>query len=95
MQERPFDVCKMGKGTIRWFITEFSALIAFLVSLCAIAITTGALINYLIPAIPATGATVVFFSFFVLINLFGIGNNSNRCCNVRFNYLCNSRCATL
>lgn len=72
----PSAYARKAMGPFLGFITGFSVLIAFLVSPCAVAITTGALVNYLIPAIPATWATVAFFTFFVLINLLGVKSSS-------------------
>ena len=72
----PSAYARKAMGPFAGFITGFSVLIAFLVSPCAVAITTGALVNYLIPAIPAMWATVGFFCFFVLINLFGVKSSS-------------------
>lgn len=72
----PSAYARKAMGPFVGFITGFSVLIAFLVSPCAVAITTGALVNYLIPAIPAVWATVGFFCFFVLINLFGVKSSS-------------------
>ncbi|MDD3169719.1 MAG: ethanolamine permease [Eubacteriales bacterium] len=72
----PSAYARKAMGPFAGFITGFSVLIAFLVSPCAVAITTGALVNYLIPAIPAVWATVGFFCFFVLINLFGVKSSS-------------------
>lgn len=72
----PSAYARRAMGPFAGFITGFSVLIAFLVSPCAVAITTGALVNYLFPAIPAVWATVGFFCFFVLINLFGVKSSS-------------------
>lgn len=72
----PSAYARKAMGPFAGFITGFSVLIAFLVSPCAVAITTGALVNYLIPSIPAVWATVGFFCFFVLINLFGVKSSS-------------------
>lgn len=72
----PSAYARKAMGPFAGFITGFSVLIAFLVSPCAVAITTGALVNYLIPAIPAMWATVGFFCLFVLINLFGVESSS-------------------
>lgn len=72
----PSAYARKAMGPFAGFITGFSVLIAFLVSPCAVAITTGALINYLVPAIPAMWATVGFFCFFVLINLLGVESSS-------------------
>lgn len=72
----PSAYARKAMGPFVGFITGFSVLIAFLVSPCAVAITTGALVNYLIPSIPAVWATVGFFCFFVLINLFGVKSSS-------------------
>ncbi|HVI42261.1 MAG TPA: ethanolamine permease [Anaerovoracaceae bacterium] len=72
----PSAYARKALGPFAGFITGFSVLIAFLVAPCAVAITTGALVNYLIPAIPAFWATVGFFCFFVLINLFGVKSSS-------------------
>ena len=72
----PSAYARKAMGPFAGFMTGFSVLIAFLVSPVAVAITTGALVNYLIPAVPAVWATVGFFIFFVLINLFGIKSSS-------------------
>lgn len=72
----PSAYARRAMGPFAGFITGFSVLIAFLISPCAVALATGALVNYLIPSIPALAATVVFFIFFMLINLTGIETSS-------------------
>lgn len=72
----PSAYARRAMGPFAGFITGFSVLIAFLISPCAVALATGALVNYLVPAIPALAATVVFFIFFMLINLTGIETSS-------------------
>ena len=72
----PSAYARRAMGPFAGFLTGFSVLIAFLVSPCAVAITTGALVNYLIPSVPAMWATVGFFCLFVLINLFGVESSS-------------------
>lgn len=72
----PSAYARKAMGPFAGFITGFSVMIAFLISPCAVAITTGALVNYLFPAIPAMWATVGFFCLFVLINLFGVETSS-------------------
>ena len=68
----PSAYTRRAMGPFAGFITGFSVLIAFLISPCAVALATGALVNYLVPAIPALVATAVFFVFFMLFNLTGI-----------------------
>lgn len=72
----PSAYARRAIGPFAGFITGFSVLIAFLISPCAVALATGALVNYLVPAIPALVATAVFFVFFMLINLTGIETSS-------------------
>ena len=72
----PSAYARRAFGPFAGFVTGFSVLIAFLISPCAVALATGALVNYLIPSIPALAATVVFFIFFMLVNLFGIETSS-------------------
>ena len=60
----PSAYARRAFGPFAGFVTGFSVLIAFLISPCAVALATGALVNYLIPSIPALAATVVFFIFF-------------------------------
>lgn len=72
----PSAYARRAMGPFAGFITGFSVLIAFLISPCAVALATGALVNYLVPSIPALAATVVFFIFFMLINLTGIETSS-------------------
>ncbi|MGL4484960.1 MAG: ethanolamine permease [Anaerovoracaceae bacterium] len=72
----PSAYARKAMGPFAGFITGFSVLIAFLVSPAAVAIATGALINYLFPLIPALWATVGFFCVFVIINLFGVKSSS-------------------
>lgn len=72
----PSAYARRAIGKFAGFITGFSVLIAFLISPCAVALATGALVNYLVPAIPALVATAVFFIFFMLINLTGIETSS-------------------
>ena len=57
----PSAYARRAFGPFAGFVTGFSVLIAFLISPCAVALATGALVNYLIPSIPALAATVVFF----------------------------------
>ncbi len=72
----PSAYARKAMGTYAGFITGFSVLVAFMISPCAVAITTGALIHYLFPFIPALWATVGFFCLFVIINLFGVESSS-------------------
>ncbi len=72
----PSAYARRAFGPFAGFVTGFSVLIAFLISPCAVALATGALVNYLIPSIPALVATAVFFVFFMLVNLFGIETSS-------------------
>lgn len=72
----PSAYARRAMGPFAGFITGFSVLIAFLISPCAVALATGALVNYLIPSIPALVATAVFFVFFMLFNLTGIETSS-------------------
>lgn len=72
----PSAYARRAFGPFAGFITGFSVLIAFLISPCAVALATGALVNYLVPAIPALVATAVFFVFFMLFNLTGIETSS-------------------
>ena len=67
---------RRAMGKFAGYITGISVLIAFLVSPCAVAISEGKLLNYLLPSVPPSVATAVFFCFFVVINLFGVKSSS-------------------
>jgi ethanolamine permease len=59
-------------GKFGGFIAGFSSLVEFLFATPAIAISIGAYINFLVPAVPAVVAAVAAYAIFILINCFGI-----------------------
>lgn len=63
-------------GGFAGFLAGFSVLTAYIVAPCAVAITTGQLLHYLIPAISPMPATVAFFCLFVGLNLLGAKSSS-------------------
>ena len=70
------EYARRSMGGFAGFIAGFSVLVAYIVAPCAVAITTGQLLHYLVPAIPAMTATVVFFCLFVALNLLGAKSSS-------------------
>ncbi len=69
------EYARRSMGGFAGFMAGFSVL-AYIVAPCAVAITTGQLLHYLVPAIPAMTATVVFFCLFVALNLLGAKSSS-------------------
>ena len=59
-------------GKFGGFFAGFSCLVEFLFATPAIAISIGAYINFLVPAVPSVVAALVAYVIFVLINCFGI-----------------------
>ncbi|BBK78712.1 ethanolamine permease [Clostridium butyricum] len=59
-------------GKFGGFFAGFSCLVEFLFATPAIAISIGAYINFLVPAVPSVVAALVAYAIFVLINCFGI-----------------------
>jgi ethanolamine permease len=59
-------------GKFGGFFAGFSCLVEFLFATPAIAISIGAYINFLVPAVPAVLAAVVAYAIFVFINCLGI-----------------------
>ncbi len=70
------EYARRAMGGFAGFTAGFSVLVAYIVSPCAVAITTGQLLHYLVPAIPAMTATVVFFCLFAALNLLGAKSSS-------------------
>lgn len=59
-------------GRFGGFFAGFSAVIEFLFATPAIAISIGAYVNFIVPAIPVTAAALVFYAIFVIINCGGV-----------------------
>ncbi|WP_234117461.1 ethanolamine permease [Clostridium hydrogenum] len=59
-------------GRFGGFFAGFSALVEFLFATPAIAISIGAYVNFIVPAIPVTAAALVFYAIFVIINCVGV-----------------------
>ena len=70
------EYARRSMGGFAGFMAGFSVLVAYIVAPCAVAITTGQLLHYLVPTIPAMTATVVFFCLFVALNLLGAKSSS-------------------
>lgn len=59
-------------GRFGGFFAGFSCIMEFLFATPAIAISIGAYVNFIIPAIPVTLAALVFYGIFVAVNCFGV-----------------------
>jgi ethanolamine permease len=68
----PSAYARKAMGPYMGFMTGLACLLEFVFAPPAIAVATGAYINFLIPSINAVYATVAVFSFFILINLIGV-----------------------
>jgi ethanolamine permease len=68
----PSAYARKAMGPFAGFMTGFACLIEFVFAPPAIALAVGGYIHFLIPSVPAMLATVVAFSFFIMLNLFGV-----------------------
>lgn len=68
----PSAYARKAMGPYMGFMAGLACLLEFVFAPPAIAVATGAYINFLIPSINAVYATVAVFSFFILINLIGV-----------------------
>ncbi len=68
----PSAYARRAMGPFAGFMTGISVLIEFVFAPPAIAVATGAYINFLIPAVHPVYATVAIFVFFILINTIGV-----------------------
>jgi len=68
----PSEYASRALGKFGGFIAGFSCLVEFLFATPAIALSIGAYINFLIPAVPAVFAALIAYGIFMLINCFGI-----------------------
>jgi ethanolamine permease len=59
-------------GKFGGFITGFSCIVEYLFAVPAIALSVGAYIHFLIPAVPSVIAATIAYLVFVLINLFNV-----------------------
>jgi ethanolamine permease len=66
------EFAKRTMGPFGGFITGFAVFLEFLFAVPAIALSIGAYINFLIPAIPTVVAAVTVYIIFVLINCLGV-----------------------
>lgn len=68
----PSEYASRALGKFGGFIAGFSCLVEFLFATPAIALSIGAYINFLVPAVPAVAAALIAYGIFVLINCLGI-----------------------
>jgi ethanolamine permease len=68
----PSAYARRAMGPFAGFMTGIAVLIEFVFAPPAIAVATGAYINFLVPSISTVYATVFVFIFFILINMVGI-----------------------
>jgi len=68
----PSEYASRSLGKFGGFFAGFSCLVEFLFATPAIALSIGAYINFLVPAVPAVVAAVIAYVIFVLINCLGI-----------------------
>lgn len=68
----PSEYASRSLGKFGGFIAGFSCLVEFLFATPAIALSIGAYINFLVPAVPAVLAALIAYAVFVLINCLGI-----------------------
>lgn len=68
----PSAYARKALGPYIGFMTGLACLLEFVFAPPAIAVATGAYINFLIPSINSMYATVAVFLFFILINLIGV-----------------------
>lgn len=68
----PSAYARRALGPFAGFMTGVACLLEFVFAPPAIAVSTGAYINFLIPSVSPVYATVGVFIFFILINLIGV-----------------------
>ncbi|TCK07998.1 UNVERIFIED_ORG: ethanolamine:proton symporter (EAT family) [Anoxybacillus amylolyticus] len=68
----PSAYARKAMGPYMGFMTGLACLLEFVFAPPAIAVATGAYINFLFPSINAVYATVAVFLFFIFINLIGV-----------------------
>ncbi len=66
------EYARRTMGNFGGYIAGFSCIVEYLFAVPAIALSIGAYINFLIPAIPTVAAAVIFYLVFIAINLFNI-----------------------
>lgn len=66
------EYCSRTMGNFGGFIAGFSCLVEFLFATPAIALSVGAYIHFIIPAVPAVAAAVGCYVLFVLVNCLGV-----------------------
>ena len=66
------EYVRRAMGGFAGFIAGFSVLVAYIVAPCAVAITTGQLLHYLLPAVPPMAATVAFFCLFAALIMYAL-----------------------
>lgn len=72
----PSAYTRRAMGPFWGYFTGFSMLLAFLMAPCAISLAVGAVVNFLIPSIPAMTATMVFLIGFILIATLGVKSSA-------------------
>lgn len=68
----PSEYSSRALGNFGGFLAGFSCLVEFLFATPAIALSIGAYIHFMIPAIPAVIAAVVCYGIFVIVNCLGV-----------------------
>ncbi|TCP31241.1 ethanolamine:proton symporter (EAT family) [Scopulibacillus darangshiensis] len=68
----PSAYARRAMGPFAGFMTGIAVLIEFVFAPPAIAVSTGAYLNFLFPAVNPVYATVLVFIFFILINMVGV-----------------------
>ena len=68
----PSEYSSRALGNFGGFVAGFSCLVEFLFATPAIALSVGAYIHFIVPAIPAVVAAVICYATFVLINCLGV-----------------------
>ncbi len=66
------EFAKRTMGPFGGYITGFAVFLEFLFAVPAIALSIGAYINFLTPAIPTVAAAVAVYAIFVLVNCLGV-----------------------
>ncbi|HEX2985364.1 MAG TPA: ethanolamine permease [Caproiciproducens sp.] len=66
------EYAKRTMGKFGGYIAGFSCIVEYLFAVPAIALSIGAYINFLVPAIPTVVAAVLFYLIFVVVNLLNI-----------------------
>ncbi|MDF2987734.1 MAG: ethanolamine transporter [Eubacterium sp.] len=66
------EYVKRTLGNFGGFITGFACVVEFLFAVPAIALSIGAYIHFLTPAVPVVAAAVAAYALFIVINLLGV-----------------------